>query len=695
MKISKIVLDNFRQYYGNNPLDIETDGSKNIVIVGGKNGYGKTNFLLSIVWCFYGEKIMQIDENFKREIQKESNYQRFLKQSLNWDSKKEGNDSFYVEVELKDIDFPENLKSEDRVVIIRREYFTEKMEENLHIKDIKGNDLFFDYEDKINFINDYLIPLEAAKFVFFDAEKIASWAELSTKDEGSVLNDALGKLLGLDIFENLKDDLLTYVNNLRKEGANTNVKEQIINTEKAIELNKDKIEEVDLKSALNENEIKTLKQKIKEYQVYLNQNSKKETSTLSRENIYNELTILLDKKVELERRFNELNELIPLAMLGGKIEEVIEHIETQEKVQNSKETSADIKHKLERFIEKLFNHPPEPLDGSMTFKNKVFYSDKAQGLLNELFSISEQTIELPYELDLSNSDKELIFNTSGLIRQHSKELFETTIKDFNSVLVQIGEKEKQLKIIDSDLQDETVLEMITKRDEVERLLEKFIGENGALDNYKEKMLKDNIRLNQQYSIFLQKSTGNKLIKDKIATTKKYIDSLQSFIDGQKKNKKDSLAKNVIIELKKLMHKLYTEKAQFIEDAKIDILPDGKGLKVLLIDADGKEVPKESFSTGEKQIYISCLIKAILKEAIQDFPIFIDTPLGRLDHEHIENIIKDYYPELSSQVVLLSTNNEITPRRYNSIVTQVAKSYLIINENRKSNFKKGYFQSYEN
>src|SRR3989339_55344 len=108
------------------------------------------------------------------------------------------------------------------------------MEENLFIRDMDGKDLFFDYEDKINFINDYLIPLEAAKFVFFDAEKIASWAELSTKDEGSVLNDALGKLLGLDIFENLKDDLLTYVNNLKKEGAHTNVKEQIINTEKAI-----------------------------------------------------------------------------------------------------------------------------------------------------------------------------------------------------------------------------------------------------------------------------------------------------------------------------------------------------------------------------------------------------------------------------------------------------------------------------
>jgi len=695
MKISKIDLNNFRQYYGNVSIDLETEGDKNIVIVGGKNGYGKTNFLLSIVWCFYGEKIMQIDENFKREIQKETNYQRFLKQSLNWDSQNESNDIFSVEVYIKEIDLPENIRGANNCVIIRREYITEKIEENLYIKNLNGVEIFTDYEDKINFINDYLIPLEAAKFVFFDAEKIASWAELSTKDEGSVLNDALGKLLGLDIYENLKEDLQTYANNLRKEGANINIKEQIINTEKAIELNKDKIEEIDLKSALNETEIKSLKEKVKDYQAFLNQNSRKETYSLKREDIYNDLIILQEKEDELERRFNELNELAPLAMLGGKIEEVIEQIEVQERAQNANEINADTKQKLEKFIEMLFNKPPEPTDGSMTFKNKVFYSDKAQGLLNELFNISGQTTELLYEQDLNNADKELIIKTSALLRQHSKELFESTISDFNAIQLQINEKGKQLKIIDSDFQDETVLEIITKKDETERLLEKYIGENGALANQKDKLLKDNSRLNQQYNILLQKSTGNQIIKDKIATTKRYIESLQIFIDNQKKSKKDSLAKSLILELKKLMHKLQTENSRFIEDTKIDILPDGKGLKVTIIDSDGKEVPKESFSTGEKQIYISCLIKAILKEAIQHFPIFIDTPLGRLDHEHIENILKDYYPELSNQVVLLATNNEITPRRYASIVSKIAKSYLIINENRKSNFKNGYFQSYEN
>ena len=193
---------------------------------------------------------------------------------------------------------------------------------------------------------------------------------------------------------------------------------------------------------------------------------------------------------------------------------------------------------------------------------------------------------------------------------------------------------------------------------------------------------------------LKKSSGNQLIKNKTSAAKKYIDSLQTFIDNQKRKKKEVLAITLLEELKKLMHKMQNPNSKFIADTRIDILPEGKGLKVTILDSDGREIPKESFSTGEKQIYISCLIKAILSESIQNFPIFIDTPLGRLDHEHIENILKIYYPDLSSQVILLATNNEITPRRYNSINSKVAKSYLIVNENKKSNFKPGYFQSYD-
>lgn len=695
MRISKIILDDFRQYYGTIEIDLQTKDNQNIILIGGKNGFGKTNFLISIVWCLYGEKITQIDESFKREVQKETNYQKFIKQSLNWTSIEENNTIFSVEIQFEEIDYPANLKVSDNKITIKRVFDTSRIEETLSVLNSQGEELFTEPEDKISFINDYLIPLEAAKFVFFDAEKIASWAELSTKDEGSVLNDALGKLLGLDLYENLKDDISIYSNNLKKEGANTNIKEQIINTEKAVELNKGKIEDIDLKSALNETTIKDLKDKIKEYQTFLNKNSRKETTSLNREELFSELTVLQSKKEELEKRFNEQSEIAPLAMLGGKIEEVLEQIDLQEQSMSDIENNKVVKKKLDSFIEKLFNQPPEPEDGSMTFKNKIFYSDKAQSLLNELFEVNDSENKLDFELDLNNADKELVIKTSQLLQQQSKELFESTISEFNTVQLAITEKDKQIKMIDSDLEDETILETVTIKNEADRKLEKIIAENGALENEKDKLLKDNIRLNQKYNILLQKSSGNQLIKDKITEAKKYIASLQMFIDNQKRSKKEALANNLLAELQKLMHKMQHEDSSFIEDSRIDILPDGKGLKVSILDSEGNEIPKESFSTGEKQIYISCLIKAILSESIQNFPIFIDTPLGRLDHEHIENILNNYYPDLSNQVVLLATNNEITPRRYKSISDKISKSYLIVNEKKKSNFKPGYFQSYEN
>jgi len=699
MKIKSITLNNFRQYFNTVTIDLNTNSKQNIVLIGGKNGYGKTNFLLSIVWCLYGEKIIKIDENFKKEIQKEINYSKFMKQSLNWDAKNDGTEAFSVETTISGIDLSQFNKAgldDKSEVVIKREYNTQTMEESLSIINIDNQvDLFKDDIDKINFINDYIIPLEAAKFVFFDAEKIASWAELSTKEEGSVLNDALGKLLGLDIYDNLKDDLKQYTTNLTKEGADINIKEQITNTENAIDLNKTKIESIDIKVAQNETIIKELKEKIKKYQIYLNQYSKKETHTYNREDLYLQKEKLKEKEHELSLRFSELSELIPLTMLAGKIEEVIEQLSVQDKIFLSNEVNSETHRNLEMFVEKLFNQPPEPNDGSMSFKNKVFYSEKAQNLLNDIFLRNDETNIVDYEIDLSNADKDLIYKTSEILKHQSKELIEKTIEEFNSIQLEIQETDKKIKYIDADMQDEIVLEYLTRKEETERKLEKVIASNGGFDNQKDKLLKDNIRLNQKYQTLLKRIIVTQHSKKKLKEANKYIEAIQLFIVSQKKIKKKVLEKSILNEMQKLMHKLQGNGNMFIAETKVEILPDDSGLKITLYDEDGNEKPKESLSQGEKQIYISSLVKAILQEAIQHFPIFIDTPLGRLDDEHIKNILLYYYPDLSEQVVILATNNEITPRRYKNIQKYVSKVYLLKNVNNKSSFQTGYFQSYEN
>ncbi len=695
MKVDKIILNNFKQYYGKVEIDLKTKDDKNIILIGGKNGYGKTNFLLSIVWCLYGQKISQIDDGFKKEIQKQSNYQKFMKQSLNYIAVKENILDFFVEIHISEIDLSgiqnPNLSNK---IIIRRTFNTFNSEETIAIIHPENNqEVFKEEEECINFINDYLIPLEASKFIFFDAEKVASWAELSAKEEGNVLNDALGKLLGLDIYEGLKEDIKQYTNNLRKEGANINIKEQIENTESAIRLNKTKIENIEIEIAENEQKIEDLKEKINKYQFFLNQNSKN-IDTFNREELVKQKEILEQKEEELRIKFNELSELIPLAMLAGKIEEVLEQIDKQNKHNLSKEENKEIRSKLDIFIEKLFNHPPEPKEGPISFKNKTFYSQKANNLLDEIFIPKENKIDLGFELDITKFDTELIYKASDTLKYQSKELFENNIEEFNKIQISIKEIEKKINLIDADLEDEIVLETLTKKEEAERKKEKLLSKNGALNNDKEKYNKEIARLNQHYKSLIAKSEVTATNKLKLETANRYIKTINQFIISQKKQKKSSLENNILIEMKKLMHKL-DENSKFIAETRVEILPDDTGLKVSLFNEDGYEIPKSTLSQGEKQVYISCLIKAILQEAIQTFPIFIDTPLGRLDNEHIKKILLYYYPDLSEQVIILATNNEITPKRYEEIKDHISQTYLLTNIDTKSFFKSGYYKSYEN
>lgn len=697
MKISSINIENFRQYYNNIDIDLNTEQDKNIVLIGGRNGYGKTNFLISLVWCLYGEKISQVDENFKKEIQKEKNYSQFMKQSLNWKSASEGKDTFSIQLKISDLELPPIKSSNNNIncIVIKRDFNVVTMKENLFIKDdLDGEELFEDIEDKINFINDYIIPLDAAKFVFFDAEKIAALAELSTKDEGSVLNDALGKILGLDIYEDLIQDLDFYSNNLRKEGAAKNIQDQIIDREKAIEMNQNEINKIEQNIAELVKEISGIKYKIKEYENFINQNSKDSVVQFDRESYSKRKEELETKVNDLELAFNELSELIPLAILTGKLEEVNEHLALQEQNQTAKNSTSEVLYKIDQFIEKLFNQAPEPINSSLTLKDKMFYYDKAQKLSSELFDDKIEQTELDFEHDLNNYEKSLINNSINAINLQSKDIFENTMDAYNINKIELNEVNQIISKIDSDLVDDYIIEKMIEKEKSERLLSEKDQNIGSFKANIDKLKKDNIRLNQEFQSLIQKVVITQINKTKFEKTKEFISVLQSFVESQKKAKSESLKKNILSELKNLLHKLQdeVESAKFISDVHVGILPDNSGMKITLYDSNDKEIKKEVLSSGEKQIYISCLIKAILKESVQSLPIFIDTPLGRLDDEHIKNILLYYYPDLSEQVVILSTNNEITPRRFKDIEHSVSKAYLLENDGTKTNVKTGYFKS---
>lgn len=691
MKFSKININNFRQYYRNVEFELSTEGEKNIVLIGGQNGYGKTNFLISIVWCLYGDKISQIDEHFKKEIQKEKNYAQFMKQSINWTAQKEGLHSFSVSILIEEITFSD-IGEFDKVLITRT-MNTLNSEETLSITNPLSNQEIFDNDqDKFNFINDCIIPIDAAKFVFFDAEKIAEIANLSIKEEGSFINDALGKILGLENYETLKDDIEVYINTLKKEGANKNLQEQIINRERSIELNNLDIQRLEEESAEKEKEIYELKKEIRKLDSLISQSSSRTNPDFDRDLILSEIENLETAESELSDRISELGEIIPFAILSGKLEEVQSYIFMQEENQLHRKSRTENMERIENFIELLFNKPPEPENSTMSFRDKSFYYEKAKRISNELYVDSNRFQELEFEHDLNNAEKNLIFEAIKLVNMQSANQIQDKIEAYNKILSQKTELTKRLNKIDANLEDDIILEYITKKEDIEHKISDNNRSIGSNNQQITKLKNDIKRFNQELVVFRNKVEINNQNQFKIKEAEKYIEIINLFLEDQKNSHRVRLEKNILKELKRLMHKLSDNenRGRFIEDVTITILASGQGMMVKLLDQDDKEIRKESLSSGEKQIYISCLIKAILSEAIQELPIFIDTPLGRLDEEHRDSLTKMYYPKLSEQVVLFSTNSEITPKRYKDISQYISKSYLLVNDGLNTNLKQGYF-----
>jgi DNA sulfur modification protein DndD len=86
--------------------------------------------------------------------------------------------------------------------------------------------------------------------------------------------------------------------------------------------------------------------------------------------------------------------------------------------------------------------------------------------------------------------------------------------------------------------------------------------------------------------------------------------------------------------------------------------DPQTFAVTLYDTYNRFISKDELSAGEQQIYTTALLWGLAKTSGKPLPMILDTPLGRLDTIHRQLLIEHYFPYVSHQVVLLSTDTEI-------------------------------------
>ncbi|OCP19774.1 MULTISPECIES: DNA sulfur modification protein DndD [unclassified Ensifer] len=98
-----------------------------------------------------------------------------------------------------------------------------------------------------------------------------------------------------------------------------------------------------------------------------------------------------------------------------------------------------------------------------------------------------------------------------------------------------------------------------------------------------------------------------------------------------------------------------------------------------IDGVGDRIGRSSLSSGLRQLAATALLWAMKDVAGHDVPVIIDTPLGRIDRENQINLLANYYPKISHQVIILPTNSELEGGKLARLRPYIAREFTIRND----------------
>ncbi len=108
---------------------------------------------------------------------------------------------------------------------------------------------------------------------------------------------------------------------------------------------------------------------------------------------------------------------------------------------------------------------------------------------------------------------------------------------------------------------------------------------------------------------------------------------------------------------------------------------------------GNEIALSTLNAGAKQVVIQVLLKVLHELGDYDPPVMIDTVMGVLDKESRETIMEHYFPTLAEQTILLSTDTEIrTGEDYDRLEPFLARTYTLERnrEEQCTTVEDGYF-----
>lgn len=670
MTIKEIELNNFRIYKGSNLIDLSNIDDKNIFVVSGRNGFGKTTFLMSLVWCLYGRQMQDVDDIYKKEIDDQGGYGKYIGNSLNRMAKSENDFNFHVSITFTNVNIPEVPCKE---ISIKRSYnaLTSSSEEVEVLIDGYPSEIAKEVGPEI-FIREFIMPIEIAKFFFFDAEKIVSLAEVNTPEQKRKLSKAYSEVLGIKKYEDLKGELEGLQLKLRQDTASASEKSQLRILEAEYQNCDDKIKD-------NETKIVELREKRSEK----NKESRdiqekliKSGSLITVEELHelrNQEEELTKKQTELQNQLKESYDIIPFAIAGEKFLEVNDQLENETNFKAAKFKDENVKGVTNKILTDLTKEP-KPEDLVIDYKVERYFADAFEKLIRKHFF--SDTPDLPTDfkmlLEFSDSEKNELQALLNNIKYSFKESFKRITSEYNQTRNDLNAIRKKIRDAETNQESPMITEF---RNQKELLDKEIIGIDATIDSLNREIgefINERTQKGKRIEELSKKLNVSEKNKAKDDLITRNISQLKDFIEKFKSKKKESLEKQILEGLETLLHK-----KGFVKKVEVEII--GDTIDIVLKNVRGEEIKKESLSKGEQQMYATALLRALVEESDIQFPVFIDSPMQKFDEQHAENIVKYFYPNISDQVVIFPLiNKELTEKEYNILSNNIAKTFLINN-----------------
>lgn len=658
MYFTKVELHNFGIYKGTHEMCLTDQiGNRNITLVGGLNGRGKTTFHDSILIALYGKQALKYIQ------EKARSYDKMLIDHIN---KHATDDETYVAVSLC-LDDGTSLrvkrswtakgKKADQQIIVEKDGVVDKY---------LGESWSYYIEE--------ILPFGIARFFFFNNEKITQLADDTSFEQ---IKSSIKSAIGVSSIEKAIDHTDEVIRRKKKalaafESSEENVGYQDVERQ---------ITDIDLRLAESTKQANALERRCETLAAAYEAKEKEFWSSggdlsRNRDSIKAEMQKISS---EVERVQEEIMQLTvdastPLFMCRSLVTQSYENELSSQQTEAKLYSDRIIVDLHQKILERLAACGLNPSD-----------LRTVQNIVNEVLvghipkSATEETV------------KNMSATSMMLYKRLITEVFQNITQRIDTLVNRVDAQESELMSLDAHLgaADEKTLAM-----QLYDALKSIEAEKNLADSEYKRQLETIESLKRQRELLVSKRI--QLIKaiaekehanDDNARIVKYaamsIEVLREFkvrLQREKVEKLSSTATRCFLEL--------VEKDSLVSEIKID----PSTLDVTILDLDGNELLKSQLSAGEQQMFAVAIVWALALTSGYKAPVIIDTPMARLDSSHRANFVTKYLPAASSQVMVLSTDEEVYGRYLDLVRDNVVDYYTLLyrEEEQCTSIVHGYF-----